>query len=179
MIDEKPIALRFEAVRPSLDERAGRLHVAAEAHSAGHGGVAATARATGVARSTIGRGLKDLRDATPVHGRMRRPGAGRRKLTAKDPTLLTELEKLLEPATMGDPMRSLRWVSKSHDKLATALCEMGHQVSASAFPSCWRRWATAATSTARPRTAAAIRTAMLSSSASTPRRGSSRPPGSQ
>src|SRR3954452_3715276 len=80
MIDEKPIALRFEAVRPSLDERAGRLHVAAEAHSAGHGGVAATARATGVARSTIGRGLKDLRDATPVHGRMRRPGAGRRKL---------------------------------------------------------------------------------------------------
>jgi transposase-like protein len=134
MIDEKPIALRFEAVRPSLDERAGRLHVAAEAHSAGHGGVAATARATGVARSTIGRGLKDLRDATPVHGRMRRPGAGRRKLTAKDPTLLTDLEKLLEPATMGDPMRSLRWVSKSHDKLATALCEMGHQVSASSLP---------------------------------------------
>src|SRR3954471_24829416 len=72
MIDEKPIALRFDAVRPSLDERARRLHVAAEAHSAGHGGVAATARATGVARSTIGRGLKDLRDATPVHGRMRR-----------------------------------------------------------------------------------------------------------
>jgi DNA-binding phage protein len=62
MIDDKPIALRFEAVRPSLDERARRLHVAAEAHSAGHGGVAATARATGVARSTIGRGLKDLRD---------------------------------------------------------------------------------------------------------------------
>jgi Rhodopirellula transposase DDE domain len=134
MIDEKSIALRFEAVRPSLDERARRLHVAAEAHSAGDGGVAATARATGVARSTIGRGLKDLRDATPVHGRVRRPGAGRRKLTAKDPTLLTDLETLLEPATMGDPMRPLRWVSKSHDKLATALCEMGHRVSASSLP---------------------------------------------
>jgi DDE family transposase len=134
MIDEKPIALRFEAVRPSLDERARRLYVAAEAHSAGPGGVAATARATGVARSTIGRGLKDLRDATPVRGRVRRPGAGRRKLTAKDPTLLTDLEKLLEPATMGDPMRPLRWVSKSHDKLATALCAMGHQVSASSLP---------------------------------------------
>jgi Rhodopirellula transposase DDE domain len=96
--------------------------------------MAATARATGVARSTIGRGLKDLRDPTPVRGRVRRPGAGRRKLTAKDPTLLTDLETLLEPATMGDPMRPLRWVSKSHDKLATALCAMGHKVSASSLP---------------------------------------------
>src|SRR5689334_11273486 len=134
MIDEKPIALRFEAVRLSLDERARRLHVAAEARSAGHGGVAATGRATGVACSTIGRGLKDLRDPVPVRGRVRRPGAGRRKLTAKDPTLLTDLEKLLEPATLRDPMRPLRWVSKSHDKPATALCAMGHQVSASSLP---------------------------------------------
>jgi Rhodopirellula transposase DDE domain len=69
-----------------------------------------------------------------VRGRVRRPGAGRRKLTAKDPTLLTDLETLLEPATMGDPMRPLRWVSKSHDKLATALCAMGHKVSASSLP---------------------------------------------
>src|SRR3954465_12980633 len=134
MIDEKPIALRFEAVRPWLDERARRLHVAAEENSVCHGGVAARVPATGVPRSPTGRGLKDLRDATPVHGRMRRPGAGRRKLTAKDPTLLTDLEKLLEPATMGDPMGWLRWGSKSHDKLATALCEMGHQVSASSLP---------------------------------------------
>src|SRR3954462_13657260 len=132
MIDEKPIALRFEAVRPSLDERARRLYVAAEAHSAGPGGMAARARPTGVARSTIGRGLKDLRDPVPVRGRVRRPGAGRRKLTAKDPTLLTDLETLLEPATLGDPMRPLRWVSKSHDKLATELCALDHKVSASA-----------------------------------------------
>ena len=60
-------------------------------------------------------------------GKVRRKGAGRRKLTAKDPTLLSDLERLLEPATMGDPMRPLRWVSKSHEKLATALCVMGHQ----------------------------------------------------
>jgi len=97
-------------------------------------GLAVTARATGVARSTIGRGLKDLRDPVPVRGRVRRPGAGRRKLTAKDPTLLTDLETLLEPATLGDPMRPLRWVSKSHDKLATALCAMDHKVSASSLP---------------------------------------------
>jgi hypothetical protein len=134
MIDEKPIRIRHQAVRPSLDERGRRLHAAAEAVSAGYGGVAATARATKVARSTIGRGIKDLKDPGSLTGKVRRKGAGRPKVTAKDPTLLSDLEQLLAPATMGDPMRLLRWVSKSHEKLATALCDMGHQVSSSTIP---------------------------------------------
>jgi hypothetical protein len=134
MIDEKPIRIRHQAVRPSLDERGRRLHAAAEAVSAGYGGVAAAARATKVARSTIGRGIKDLKDPGSLTGKVRRKGAGRPKVTAKDPTLLSDLERLLEPATMGDPMRLLRWVSKSHEKLATALREMGHQVSSSTIP---------------------------------------------
>jgi hypothetical protein len=131
MIDEHPIRVRFEAVRRSLDERGRRLHAAAEALTAGHGGITATARATKVARCTIGRGLKDLRDPASLNGRIRRKGAGRPPLTARDPTLLDDLERLLAPATMGDPMRPLRWVSKSHAKLATALREMGHKVGAS------------------------------------------------
>jgi len=131
MIDEAPIRSRYEAVRRSLDERGRRLHAAAEAVTAGRGGIAAAARATKVARSTIGRGLKDLRDPASLSGRIRRKGAGRPPVTAHDPTLLDDLERLLEPATMGDPMRPLRWVSKSHDKLATALGEMGHKVGAS------------------------------------------------
>ena len=57
---------------------------------------------------------------------MRRKGGGSPRLTTKDPTLLDDLQRLLEPATMGDPMRPLRWVSKSHDKLAAALREVGH-----------------------------------------------------
>jgi len=134
MIDENPIRTRYQAVRPSLDERGRRLHAAAEAIAAGHGGVAATARATKVARSTIGRGLKDLREPGLLSGKVRRQGAGRPTATSKDATLLSDLERLLEPATMGDPMRSLRWVSKSHQKLATALCAMGHKVSASTIP---------------------------------------------
>ena len=134
MIDEHPIRIRFQAVRPSLDERGRRLHAAAEAVSAGHGGVAAASRATRVARSTIRRGLKDLKEPGSLTGRVRRKGAGRRKLTAKDPTLVADLEKLLEPVTLGDPMRPLRWVSKSHAKLAAALRGMGHQVSASSIP---------------------------------------------
>ena len=44
------------------------------------------------------------------------------------------LRQLLEPATIGDPMRPLRWVSKSHAKLAAALCAMGHQIAKSSIP---------------------------------------------
>ena len=134
MIDETPIRSRYHAVRPSLNERGRRLHAAAEAVSAGYGGVAAAARATKVARSTIGRGIKDLKAPGSLTGKVRRKGAGRPTITAKDPTLLGDLKQLLEPATMGDPMRPLLWVSKSHQKLATALCGMGHQVSASTMP---------------------------------------------
>jgi hypothetical protein len=134
MIDERAIRIRYQAVGPSLDERGRRLHAAAEAVSAGHGGIAAASRATKVARSTIGRGLKDLNEPASLTGRVRRKGAGRLTVTAKDPMLLGALKQLLEPATMGDPMRPLRWVSKSHDKLATALCGMGHQVSSSTIP---------------------------------------------
>jgi hypothetical protein len=134
MINESLVRARYEAVCCSLDERGRRLSAAAEARTAGYGGIAATARATKLARSTIGRGLKDLRDPVGLTGKARRAGGGRPVLTTKDPTLLADLRLLLEPATMGDPMRPLLWVSKSHDKLATALREMGHRVSSSSIP---------------------------------------------
>jgi hypothetical protein len=82
----------------SLDERGRRLHAAAEALTAGHGGEAATSRATKVARSTIGRGIKDLREPGSLAGKVRRKGAGRPAITTKDPTLLDDLRQLLEPA---------------------------------------------------------------------------------
>jgi hypothetical protein len=134
MIDESPLRIRYEAVRSSLDERGRRLSAAAEAKAAGYGGIAAASRATKVARSTIGRGLKDLRDPDSLTGKVRRRGGGSPRLTTRDPTLLEDLRQLLEPATMGDPMRPLRWVSKSHDKLATALRAMGHKISSSSIP---------------------------------------------
>jgi hypothetical protein len=134
MADASAIRERFSAVGRELNERARRLLAAAEARTAGHGGIAVTSRATGIARSTIGRGLKDLDDPSGLSGVVRRPGSGRRALTDTDPTLLNDLRRLLEPATMGDPMRPLLWVSKSHAKLAAALCEMGHQIAESSIP---------------------------------------------
>jgi hypothetical protein len=134
MVDESSIRKRFAAVGGGLNERSRRLFAAAEANTAGHGGIAAASRATGIARSTIGRGLKDLTDPGTLSGVVRRPGSGRPTLTETDPTLLENLRRLLEPATMGDPMRPLLWVSKSHAKLAEALSAMGHKIKKSSIP---------------------------------------------
>ena len=134
MVNTSAIRDRFSAVRRSLDERGRRLFAAAEARTAGYGGISATARATRVARSTIGRGLKDLEAPDALSGAVRRPGSGRPALTAIDPSLLDDLRRLVEPSTIGDPMRPLLWVSKSRSKLAAALCDMGHQISASSIP---------------------------------------------
>src|SRR5487761_2338748 len=105
MVDASAIRDRFAAVGRNLDERSRRLFAAAEARAAGHGGITATSRATGVARSTIGRGLKDLSDPDALTGAIRRAGSGRPTLTASDPALLEQLRQILEPATKGDPMR--------------------------------------------------------------------------
>lgn len=129
MIDEEAIRIRFEALCERLDERGRRLFAAAEVRALGHGGLAAVSRATGLARSTIGRGLKELDGPNLPPGRVRRAGGGRPALTSQDATLLDDLRRLVEPATLGDPMRPLLWVSKSCEKLAAALCAMGHRIS--------------------------------------------------
>ena len=134
MIDTSVIRVRFTAVERNLNERSRRLLAAAEAQTAGYGGITAASRATGVARSTIGRGLKDLAEPSSLSGEVRRPGGGGPTLIDKDPALLENLRRLVEPATMGDPIRPLMWVSKSHAKLAAALREMGHKIADSSIP---------------------------------------------
>jgi Rhodopirellula transposase DDE domain len=130
VIDVCAIRQRFEAVSPFLDERGRRLIAAAEAVSAGYGGIAAVATATGVAPSTIGRGLEELSGGKDLlAGRVRRLGGGRKPTVAKDVTLLSDLEALVEPTTRGDPQSPLRWTCKSLRRLAAALQAQGHAVS--------------------------------------------------
>ena len=131
MIDEALIRERFEATAPHLDERRRRLFVATEALRVGHGGIAAVARATGVAVSTIGRGLKELAATAPkiAVDRVRRDGGGRKPLTQKDPTLVKDLLGLVLPHERGDPESPLRWTCKSLRKLQAELQELGHKVS--------------------------------------------------
>jgi Rhodopirellula transposase DDE domain len=130
MIDKQAIRLRWNAVGAKLDERGRRLFAAAEVRAAGWGGLKVVAEITGLARSRINRGEDDLDGAPLAQGRARRAGGGRKAVTANDPGLVPELKRLVEPATLGDPMRPLIWVSKSMDKLADALTAMGHAISA-------------------------------------------------
>ena len=129
VIDESAIRQRFEALDPLLDERGRRRLAAAEALTAGHGGIIAVSRATGVARSTIGRALEELRcGEKPDPERIRQPGGGRKPLIATDPRLLDDLRSLVEPATRGDPQSPMLWTSKSVRKLADGLRRMGHTI---------------------------------------------------
>ena len=130
MIDESKIAERYEGLGPELNERQRRLWAASEARSHGRGGIIAVSRATGISEDTVQRGIAELRDGTRLEaGRVRRPGAGRPRLTDSDPELLGALEALVDPDTRGDPCSPLRWSSKSLQKLASALQTAGHQVS--------------------------------------------------
>ena len=128
-MDEAAIRQRFDALAPVLDERGRRRFAAAEALAAGRGGIAAVSRATGLARSTIGRGLAELRDGDELDPqRVRRKGGGRKPLVEQDPTLLADLRTLVEPDSRGDPQSPLRWTCKSLRKLAAGLRGMGHQI---------------------------------------------------
>jgi hypothetical protein len=135
VVDEAGIQLRYQVLDPVLDERGRRRFAAAEAKAAGHGGVAAVARITGMARSTIFRGLAELavgcgNDAATklLTSRIRRPGGGRKKRTQTDPTLLSDLRGLVEPTTRGDPEAPLLWTSRGLRNLADALRAMGHRI---------------------------------------------------
>jgi hypothetical protein len=125
------ILLRYEALGPVLDERGRRRLAAAEVVAAGRGGVSAVSRITGIARSTIGRGLVELRgepERPSGSNRVRRAGGGRKRATMKDPTLLADLKLLVEPVTRGDPMTPLLWTAKSLRNLTAGLTELGHRV---------------------------------------------------
>jgi len=130
VVDERAIAERYRllSARGVLDERVRRLWAAAEARSAGRGGIAAVVRATGISESTVLRGLADLdSDDVPRPGRVRRH-PGRVPILEREQGLAEDLERLVDPVTRGDPESPLRWTAKSGAKLAEALREMGHDV---------------------------------------------------
>jgi len=127
---------RYEMLRPVMDERLCRLWAAAEARTLGHGGISLVARATGMMRKRVAAGLRELEQIAqdPLAGdrprsRIRRPGGGRKPLTQQDPTLLSDLDALVDPVTRGDPQSPLRWTCKSTAQLAAELRRQGHQVS--------------------------------------------------
>ncbi len=112
-----------------LNERQRRLLVAAEARSIGRGGIAIVERATGVSRHTIMTGINELEQSDHEENEgVRKAGGGRKKLTDEDPTVMKDLESLVEPVTRGDPESPLLWTIKSTYRLAEELVNMGHQI---------------------------------------------------
>jgi hypothetical protein len=130
---EAIIQQKYEHLLPYLNEASLRAWAAAEALSWGHGGITSVSRATGLSRTTIHAGIAELEDSQqPVSSNcagIRRPGGGRKPLIETDPTLLSDLKYLVDPATRGDPESPLCWTSKSSVKLTQELQNMGHQVS--------------------------------------------------
>jgi len=128
------LGAKYKVLRQYLDERTLRICAAAEALGLGHGGVSQIANACGLSRTTVHAGIEELKRERRKKPRVdkqrvRKPGGGRRRLTKSDQTLLSDLERLVDPVTRGDPESPLRWTCKSTTNLARELVSMGHRVS--------------------------------------------------
>jgi hypothetical protein len=129
MQSRQELRRKFVQLWPHLNERARRMVAAEEAVRLGHGGISLVSRACGLSRVTITKAIGEL-DAEPLPaGRVRRSGAGRRRLAVRDPELPRALEALVEPLTRGDPESPLRWTCKSTRALAAELAQQRHPVS--------------------------------------------------
>lgn len=130
-MEEDVIKKRFELLSPFLDERLRRIFAASEASVLGYGGVSRVARVTGVSRRAITVAQKELRNPSLASNsqRIRKKGGGRKRNADKDPTLVGDLERLVEPVTRGDPQSPLRWTCKSVRRLSDELKRLGHKAS--------------------------------------------------
>jgi hypothetical protein len=127
---EQIVQEKFDLLKNVLDEQTRRLWAAAEAKAMGRGGVTAVSKATGLSRTTVHQGMKELarpsRITSGEERRIRSAGGGRKQITETDPAVLADLERLVDPLTRGDPESALRWTCKSVRQLAAALQEKGH-----------------------------------------------------
>ena len=136
---ESAIAERYRLLGPQLNERQRRAFAASEARTFGYGGIAAAARACGLAENTVRKGLRELDEQPLAPGRVRKPGAGRPAAEDSDPTLLEVLRELVEDDTRGDPEQVLLWTAKSARRLADELAERGHPVGFRTVPRLLRK----------------------------------------
>ncbi len=128
MMEKHEAPAAFDLMRAAHNERQWRIYLAVEAKKMGRGGISAVAREARTSRKTIRKGIAEIEGGQAyVEGeRVRSRGGGRKSLSAQDPTLVADLETLLDPK--GDPMSLLKWTTKSISHLHTALHEQGHTV---------------------------------------------------
>ena len=125
------IRKKYERLSGVLDERSRRIWASAEAEALGYGGQTIVAKATGLSRMTFySQNLDNSNEnnSSLPHPRIRKDGGGRKKLTQREPKLLSALEALVEPTTRGDPENPLRWTCLSTRQLAAALEKQGYRI---------------------------------------------------
>lgn len=131
---ENKLASKYEKIFPMLSEAQRRLVAAADAEYLGHGGIVAVSKASGMSRSTITIGIKELQSGNLLEvGRNRRSGGGRKRLLNIDSTLESDIDRMVSPITRGDPESPLLWCSKSLRNIAEALESKGHKISHNAI----------------------------------------------
>ena len=120
---------KINKIIPHLNERQKRIYLSSEADNIGRGGVSLIAELSHVSRPTIIKGRVDLKSAPLMVTRSRKKGGGRKSTQVKHPEIVEELDKLIEPSTLGDPMSPLRWTCKSTRNLAEELQKNNFDVS--------------------------------------------------
>ena len=130
MTEHRIIQEKYKALNNILDERGKRIWAAVEARSLQHGGISKVAKATGLSRTTIHVGFKELEsgESSAPPGRIRKKGGGRKPLTHHAPDIISALDALVEPTTRGDPESPLRWTCKSTRHLAQELKQQGYSI---------------------------------------------------
>lgn len=125
------IKARLDTVLPLLNEQNLRRYLGAEAKSIGWGGKSIISRLTGVTRRTISKGEQELSGNLDLlsENRIRKEGGGRKKIVDLQPEILKEIERIVNPHTMGDPMNPLMWTSKSAAKITSELLLLGYKIS--------------------------------------------------
>jgi hypothetical protein len=115
MDTDERLKQKFSILFAYLDERQRRIAAAVEARSLGRGGITRVAKAAGMSRPSVHKGLGELKQRKPgvPLGRVRKPGGGRKPVRRSDPAIVEELDRLVDPDTRGDPMSPLRWTCKS------------------------------------------------------------------
>jgi len=122
---------QFLKVFDTLNESQRRWYVAREAKRIGRGSITLLSKLTGMSRTTIIVGMKELDGGKKLgyENRVRKSGGGRKRLEIKNPSLLSLFDKIMEDNTAGDPMGPLKWTSKSTAQIAQELTKRGHAIS--------------------------------------------------
>ena len=134
MISQQEVAKiksRYEKMKPYLqNEKQKKMYAISEVQSLNqYGAISAVSRIMEISRTTITNGLKQMERGEITPTKIRKSGGGRKRLEEIDPTLQSDLAKLMDDSTCGDPCNPLKWTCRSLNNIENALQEMGHQVS--------------------------------------------------